>query len=320
VTEPAKAVAVVAGEPVSESELLARVDSELTQLRQQEYEIKSRALENLINQKLLAAEAKRRSLTTEQLVQEEVDKNVGAPSDAEMKARYDLLKARINRPFEEVKEQLRTAMIQSKRQEVMQAYVKGLRARASVRILLDPPRVQVGIDKARFRGNPNAPVMLVEFSDYQCPFCSRIQSTLNDLVAKYGDKLGHTYRDFPLREIHPDAQAAAEASRCAGDQGKFWPYHDLLFANRSKLDTASLKKYARDAALDAESFDACLASGKYAPEVAKDFEDGQQAGVSGTPGFFINGIFLNGARPAADFERIIEAELERAQNRGAGQD
>jgi len=313
-------VAVVAGEPVSESELLAQADSELAQLRQQEYEIKSRVLENLINQRLLDAEAKRRGLTTEQLVQEEVDGKVAGPSEVELKARYDLLKTRINRPFEEIKEQLRAAMIQGKRQETRQAYLKSLRAGASVRILLDPPRVQVALDKSRFRGNPNAPVMLVEFSDYQCPFCGRIQSTLNDLVAKYGDKLGHTYRDFPLREIHPEAQAAAEASRCAGYQGKFWPYHDLLFANRSKLDTPALKQYARQMGLDAESFDACVASGKYAVEVAQDFEEGQRAGVSGTPAFFINGIFLNGARPAADFERIIEAELSRGQNQAAGQD
>src|SRR5262249_55049877 len=153
-----------------------------------------------------------------------------------------------------------------------------------------------------------APVMIVEFSDYQCPYCRQVEPVVKDLLAKYGDKVSVAYRDFPLKDIHPQAQMAAEASRCAGEQGKFWEYHDLLFT-ASKLERDALLEYARMAKLDDKRFDSCLAGGKYRAHVENDLRDGMQVGITGTPAFFINGIVLIGTQTQQTFARTIDQEL-----------
>ena len=207
--------------------------------------------------------------------------------------------------------QIRDAIKDSKVNDARKAYFASLREKTEVAVLLKPPRTAMSYDPARVRGNAAAPITIVEFSDFQCPFCLRAHSTVQSLLAKYGGRVKLAYRDFPLREIHPHAQRAAEASRCAGEQGKFWEYHDLLFANPGKLEEAGLKEDARTLALDTAQFESCLDSGKFRTAIEEDLQAGIKAGVSGTPGFFINGIFLNGAQPAAEFEKIIDAELPR---------
>ena len=184
-----------------------------------------------------------------------------------------------------------------------------LRGKTDVEVYLRAPRTEVGFDPTRVRGNPNAPVTIVEFSDFQCPFCQRVQGTLRDLLKKYDGKVKLAYRDFPLGEMHRRAEAAAEASRCAGEQGKFWEYHDLLWTDPSKLDPAALSGYATRLALDEIRFNACVTSGRYKADIEKDLRDGAKAGVSGTPAFVINGVFLGGAQPASEFEKTIDAEL-----------
>jgi protein-disulfide isomerase len=183
-------------------------------------------------------------------------------------------------------------------------------------VLLAAPRVEVAFDPARVRGNPKAPVMIVEFSDYQCPYCHSVEPTVKDLLAKYGDKVSLSYRDFPLTTIHSQAMIAAEASRCALEQGKFWEYHDQLFT-ASKLEKDDLIEYARNLKLDDKQFDSCLTSEKYKADIEKDTAEGRKAGVNGTPGFFINGIGLSGAQPKDAFTRVIDDELARKSTRGS---
>jgi protein-disulfide isomerase/Flp pilus assembly protein TadD len=183
--------------------------------------------------------------------------------------------------------------------------------------LPQPQRIEVAYDPARLRGSATAPVIIVEFSDFQCPYCHKVQPTLKNLLAKYEDKVSLAYRDFPLRDIHPQAQLAAEASRCAGEQRKFWEYHDLLFANHDKLNQEGLVEDARSLKLDEKQFDSCLSSSKYKAQIEQDLQEGMRAGVHGTPGFFINGIFLRGAQAQAVFERIIETELSVPQSKQA---
>jgi len=172
----------------------------------------------------------------------------------------------------------------------------------------------VSFDPARLRGNPKSPVRIVEFTDFQCPYCSRVQSVLADVRKKYGDKVSVAVRDFPLRQIHPAAQQAAVASRCAGDQQKYWEYHDQLFANNSSLDEVSLVKYASVLSLDEAKFKACLASGRYDSAIENDFQDGRRLGVNGTPSFFVNGIPVVGTQGIAEFEKVIDAELAAIAN------
>ena len=160
--------------------------------------------------------------------------------------------------------------------------------------------------------------MIVEFSDFQCPFCRKVQSTLKNLLEKYQGQVSLAYRDFPLRGRHSQAELAAEASRCAAEQGKFWEYHDLLFANGDKLSRAGAAEMAQSLNLDEKQFDACLASDKYTKQIEQDLQDGIRAGVEGTPGIFINGILLSGAQPEAAFEKIIRAQLEAPREKRGG--
>ncbi|HWP85101.1 MAG TPA: thioredoxin domain-containing protein [Terriglobia bacterium] len=304
-----RSVATVGGAVISQEELDARIQPELQQLRNQEYEIRRQALDELIEEKLLEAEARLRGVTPEELLQREVTSKVPEITDAEVEAFYNGQKDRINRPLEEIKEQIRQLLRQSREQQYRQAFLDSLRERASISIRLEAPRVAVAPDPNRMRGPANAPVQIVEFSDFQCPFCQKAYPVVRGLLEKYGEKVMLSYRDFPLRNLHGQAQMAAEASRCAGEQGKFWEYHNSLFETPNQLGKEELLLHAATVGVDTEQFRSCLESGRYADAVERDVEAGRQAGVTGTPAFFINGILLSGAQPASVFERTIDAEL-----------
>ncbi|PYV79886.1 MAG: hypothetical protein DMG93_20105 [Acidobacteria bacterium] len=305
-----QSVATVDGQPIYDEDLAPSIQGQLLPLRNQEFEIKKQALDKLIEQKLLEAAAKKKGLTKENLLDQEVNSKVADPSDAEVEAYYLAQKDRLNRPLDEIKVQLRQALKQAKTQQAKQEYLKRLRAENTVVVLLAPPKIQVAYDPKRLRGNPKASVMIVEFSDYQCPYCRQVEPVIKSVLAKYGDKVSLSYRDLPLRQIHAQAQIAAEASRCAEEQGKFWEYHDQLF-NGSKLDHDALVDYARTLKLDDKQFDSCLTGEKYKTEIDQDLREGMQAGITGTPGFFINGVALSGSLPEESFATIINEELTR---------
>jgi protein-disulfide isomerase len=187
------------------------------------------------------------------------------------------------------------------------------------------PVVAASVDDDPYLGPVDAPVTIIEFSDYQCPFCKRFRDeTLDQVLETYEGKIKFVYRDFPISSIHAWAQKAGEAGECADDQGKFWEYHDLIFEDQttlnSTLQTAGLtgvvdtfKSYAADLGLDTAAFNECLDSGKYTSEVQKDYQDGQAYGVTGTPGFFINGVEVKGAQPFSAFQQVIDAALAEAE-------
>jgi protein-disulfide isomerase len=154
-------------------------------------------------------------------------------------------------------------------------------------------------------------VTIAEFSDFECPFCSGLLPTLKALEATYKDKIRIVYRQFPLNNIHPNAQKAAEASLCANEQGKFWEMHDAMFADQQRLAVDDLKSKAAALSMNAETFATCLDSGKHAAAVRDSIVEGAKAGVDGTPALFINGRFLAGNQPYAEIEKIIEDELAR---------
>ena len=311
-TQPAgkdrKPVAMVNGQPVYEDELTPRIGADLQRLRNQEHQLKQRALQSLVLERLWRAEAEKRGMTPEKYMEQEVDGKVPDPSDADVAGQYQLQKDQWGKPLSEVKDQVRNALKQARLREARREFFQRLWDGAWITVLLEPPRVEVARDPARIRGNPNAPVMIVEFSDFQCSFCLRVQPTLLALLKRYEGKVAVSYRDYPLSDIHPQAQMAAEAARCAGEQGKFWEYHDKVFS-QAALDRDTLYSYGQSLGLDMQRFHACVDSGKYRKAVESDFEAGQQAGVGGTPAFFINGIFLDGAQPQGEFEKIIDAEL-----------
>jgi len=307
--KPKQPLAMIDGQAINDDDLLPYVQSQLRPLREQEYQIKKKALENLINQRLLEAAAKKKDLSTEKLLEQEVDSKVAEPTDAELNTIYTMQKDQINRPFEEVKVQLQQNLKRAKIQQARQDYYLGLREQAKISVLLGPPRAEVGFDPARVRGNPKARVMIVEFTDFQCPYCGEAEATLKGVLAKHEGVVALAFRDLPLTQIHPQAMMAAEAARCAGEQGKFWEYHDLLFANQNKLDRPGLLEKAHTLNLDEKQFDSCLSSEKYKAQIQQDSQEGMRNGVSGTPGFFINGIFMSGAQPEMVFEKSIQEQL-----------
>jgi protein-disulfide isomerase len=178
-------------------------------------------------------------------------------------------------------------------------------------VMLDPPRytVPIGTDDP-VRGNPSAPITIVEFSDYQCPFCARVNPTLAKIRETYGDRVKIVFKDYPLPN-HPQAPKAAEAARCAGDQNKYWEMHDAMFANQRALEVPSLKQAARAIGLNGTTFDECLDSGKWAAAVRAGNELGEQMGVNSTPTLYVNGRALIGAMPFENFKQIIDEELAR---------
>lgn len=187
-----------------------------------------------------------------------------------------------------------------------------LERRYSVAYLLEPPRSEVAADGFPAHGPPDAPVTIVEFSDFECPYCARLQPTLEQAKHQYGEHLRVVYRHFPLTGIHPDAWKAAEASLCAGEQGRFWELHDLMFAEQGALAVADLQEKAARLELDAEAFNECLDSSRHHDTVLADVLAGDALGVSGTPAMFINGRLVVGAIPFAELAEIIDDELRRA--------
>jgi len=302
-------VAVVAGEAIPAADLLPLVSGQMQQLRQQEYQIKAQALEELINRKLLESEAARQSVSAEELLEREADGKVTGPTDAEIESVYNSQKARINRPLEDVKPQIEQMLRESRREQARAAFFKTLRDAADVTIHLQPPRVEVSHDPARVLGDPNAPITIVEFSDFQCPFCQRAHPVVKQLLAQYPTQVKLAYRDFPLSQIHPDAHAAAAAARCAGEQGKFWQFHDRLFETKQPLNGPTFTDHAAQLGLDTAQYVECLSSDRFQTLIQQDLEDGNRAGVSGTPAFFVNGVVLTGAQPLAVFEKVVEDEL-----------
>ena len=190
------------------------------------------------------------------------------------------------------------------------ALISDLRVKHRARVLLEVDRKEVAEAGSPAKGPVGAPVTIVEFSDFECPFCGRIVPTLKQVEEAYGDQVRVVFRQFPLN-IHPHAQKAAEASLCANDQGKFWEMHDAMFEKQRELGVDQLKAHAAGLGLDADSFGACLDSGKHAQKVASDMSDGAKAGVNGTPALFVNGRFLNGAVPFEAIAKLVDDELAR---------
>jgi protein-disulfide isomerase len=305
---PEKPIAIVGGESIYERDYLASVEAQVQKVRQQEYELRRQALDDVINKKLLAEEAKRKGTTPEEILAG-LDKQVPEPSEEQVEQQLvqQMFGGGISGNMS--KEQIREDMIQRVKDQVHEVYYQALRDRAGVKVYLLPPRQVAGIDPARIRGNPDAPITIVEFSDFQCPYCLQAYTTVKELLKKYDGKVRLAYRDLPLSETESEMPGGGAASRCAGEQGKFWEYHDLLFENQDYYGQLAFEDFATQLNLDIKAFNTCMESGKYKPMIKADFDEGIRLGARGTPYFFINGVPVNGARPQADFEQVIEAEL-----------
>jgi protein-disulfide isomerase len=311
-TTDSEKLAEVDGSSITRAEVDRAGGKSISNAREQLYKLEQQKLEEYIGATLITSEAKKQNISVSTLLDREVDSKIAPVTESDIKSFYETNKERLNVEYDKVHDQIRDYLREQKIENQKVAYVKALRSKAKITTYLKAPpvfRADLALTGAPIRGAENAPVTIVKFEDFQCPFCKTAQPTFKDLLKKYDGKVRVVHKDLPLEAIHPLARQAAEAARCAGEQGKFWEYHDKLYAVSPKLSSDELKSSAREIGLDTAAFDQCFASGKYRGVVQKDLNDGAQLGLTGTPAFFINGREITGAQPLEAFAAVIDEEL-----------
>lgn len=297
--KPATVVATVGGQPITAGNLNERLKPITYKLRLNTYQVTREALERTINDLVLLAEAKRRNLTPEAIMRSEVTDKLHEPTDAEVEKFYTDNKERITADLPSVKYQIANYLREKQGDDLELALSERLRKTANIRILLTEPEAPVQvIDTAGepSRGDVNAPVTVVEFTDFECPACAAMHPVLEQVLPTYGNRVRLVVRNYPLPR-HAHARKAAEAAEAANAQGKFFEYTALLFKRQSALDVPSLKKYATEVGLDRTRFDAELDQGVHAADVRHDLTDGEKNGIDSTPTIFVNGVKLQDLSP-----------------------
>jgi protein-disulfide isomerase len=322
-----KTFATIDGQVVTEQQVLQAAAADLTKLDankpqpQKAYdrarlEILWKALDTIIDDKLLTLEATRQNITKQRLIEVEIDSNVETPSPQEVDAFYEQNKAQIAAQMPgakaDVLPRVRQYMIDSGRERYRKSFLGVLRRTHKVTTNLDPLRVDIVTAGHPSHGPANAAITLVEFADFECPFCGGLYPTLKLVEKSYPDKIRFVFREFPLTNMHPHAQKAAEAAMCANEQGKFWEMHDSMYSNQAQLEVPALKQRAAVLKMNVGTFITCLDSGRMADVVKKDQDDARKSGVSSTPTMFINGRLLSGNQPFSVIKEMIDDELKRA--------
>ncbi|MCA1585662.1 MAG: thioredoxin domain-containing protein [Acidobacteria bacterium] len=317
-SSPEQVVAEVGGRTITLEEVDKKwqeVDpAEESRVTQLVYQHRRNVLDQMVGDLLIEEAAKKIGVPAAKYLDEETAKRVKLPTDADVQQFYEANKDRTGgRPLDELKGPISEFLKGQRQLQARAQLVDELKAKsgASVKVALDPPRKELTVaahDPAR--GAASAPITIIEFSDFQCPFCGRVTPTLDKLRAAYPEKIRFVFKDFPLPN-HAEAPKASEAAHCANDQGKYWEMHDRLFANQQALAVPALKQHAAALGLDAATFDRCLDSNKYADIVQADLEEGQKLGIQSTPTLYINGRPVVGAQPYEYFVTVIEEELAR---------
>lgn len=304
-------VATVGGKNITRSELEKSVRAQLVEADNQRFEILSEGLESLVSERLLEAEATARGTTTQALQQELMNATVDEPTEEQIKKVYEDNKAALgDQSLEQVKGRIVEYLKGQQRAAKAQALIADLRKKYPTVVKLTPPKVEVGDAGREALGPADAKVTIIAFSDYECPFCKRADATVEQVISTYGNKIRYVHRDYPL-PFHKHARGAAEAARCAGAQGKFWEMNHALFKTED-LSPEKIGEIAGTLGLDKAKLDECIASGKFKTTVDEDMAAGGEAGVNGTPAFFINGRMLSGAQPFERFQALIDSELASA--------
>ncbi|MBF0424862.1 MAG: thioredoxin domain-containing protein [Magnetococcales bacterium] len=281
-------------------------------IEQQLYQMRVQKLQEIMADHMLAQEAKQRGIALDKL-RDEIGNKREKVSDEMVGNFIKTNQERLPDQGKGMEEKIRGFLENRASEEAVTKYLAGLAKKYDAQITLPQPkapRIPVTGPEDLAKGPSKAPITIVEFSDFQCPYCRNIQGTLRKVFEHYPEKVRLIFRHYPL-PIHPLAAKAAEASQCAADQGGFWAYHDALFATDADPEIPFLKELAAKQKLDTAKFDDCLSKGKHAARVQGDVTDGENLGISGTPAFFINGIPLVGARPFSEYRRIIDEELAK---------
>jgi protein-disulfide isomerase len=298
-------VAEIGGKKVTAEELEYKQAGKLLQAKYKYYLAERDVLEQYIDDQLLEMQAKKEGLTVDELLKRHVAVNVPDPTEDQLRFYYEGVQT--DEPYETARPNIIDTVRQLRTKKIRDAYIAELRGQYDVIVELNQPSAHVEVGDAPRLGPANAPVQIVEFADYECPFCQKVNEDLNKLREQFGSYVSLVYKDFPL-PMHPLAARAAEAAHCAGEQGKFWEYHDALFQTK-RLQALQLKEEARTLNLDGAVFDKCLDSGSAIPPVKKDAQEAQRLGLQGTPSFFINGHFMTGSIGYTKLRETVMQEL-----------
>ena len=278
------------------------------------YDGRRAALDAIIADTVIADAAKAKGMAPDAYETAEVGKRVKPVTDADVGAFYQQnVNQMQGRSLEVMAPAINRFLTEQRRAEARMALITELRKSGpTVAMMFDAPRRDVEIESTDPTvGSKSAPITVIEFADFQCPYCGRVAPTIKKVQETYGDKIRLVWKDFPLTQIHPQAFKAGEAAHCAGDQGKYWEYHDRLFANQQSLMPDDLKKHATDLGLDAKVFASCLDSSKYGERVRDGVAAGSRLGVNSTPTVYVNGRLLSGAQPYETFAMVIDEELSK---------
>jgi protein-disulfide isomerase len=313
-SDRARVLATLNGEAITVGDVEDAIASYVSSVQEQIYELRKTSLDARMNDILLDQEAKKRGMTPQDLYRQEVGAKVKPPTDEEAEKFFKENEKNLKGTYDELKVQI-IQYLQSKAYEKAENdFAAALRKSVTMETYLrapEPPVVKIAIDDQPMKGNPNAPVTIVEFTDFQCPSCGRTQPIIEDVLKEYGDRVRLVVRDFPLVDMHQFAEKAAEAAEAAREQGKYWEYTAILFKNQTALEVPKLKEYASQLGLDRAKFDAALDSGKFRDKVAHDMREGEKLGITGTPTVFINGKRLRD-RTSESLKAAIDAALKTA--------
>lgn len=314
---PTDVVATVGSTSVTladvDEQALSRPAADFGNLRLSEavYEARRSGLDAIVGNLLIDAEAKARGVDRATVIAKEISSKVPVPTEAEIAAWYQANPSRVQgAPLDQVRAPIRQLLADQRTRIAREAFIDTLTAKTPVKITLEPPREKVADAGRPSRGPATAKVEIIEFSDFQCPYCERAYPVVTQVLKTYGDKIRFVYRNYPLPS-HPNARPAAEAAACAAEQGKFWEYHNRLFEHQDKLSDTDLKDHATALGLEMGKFTMCVNTRKYQKDVDADIAAANEVGVTGTPAFFINGRPLEGAQPYEAFKQILDEELSR---------
>jgi protein-disulfide isomerase len=319
--DPTQVVATVGGKTFTLADVEARWQKddpgERARVTQLLYQHRRQSIDQLVGDFLIDEAAKTAGVSKTQYLEDQLTKRRGTITDADIQKVYDDNRDRVGAStVADLKQSITEFITRNRDAQNVAALIEELKAAGPpVTVALDPPRTEVAVEAHDpARGPADAPITIIEFSEYQCPFCARVTPTLKQIEEKYAGKVRIVFKDFPLPN-HAQAPKAAEAAHCAGEQDKYWPLHDRLFANQQQLQVPELKAHAAAVGLDRAAFDQCLDSGKHAANVQADIDLGSSLGVQSTPTLYINGRVVTGAQPLGVFTSIIDEELARASRK-----
>jgi protein-disulfide isomerase len=309
-------LATIGDEKITLADLRERIGEDLDKLDANYKKSRSSAIENALNQmvreRVIDAEAKKQGKTVADLVLAEAGGSF-EPTDVEINAWYAQNQARLQgRTVDQLRQQIADLLRKQNQQRAEQALEGRLNKERRVALMFEPFRMTFDNSGSPMLGKPGAKVSVVEFSDFQCPFCRQFAGNIRQLGREYGDRVEVVYRQYPIPSIHPFAFKAAEASLCAHEQGKFWELHDLMFSDQEHITVRDLKEKAKRLGMNESKFNSCVESGKYTEQVQRDMAAGSKAGITGTPALFVNGVEVPGGAVAYP---VVAAAIERELTR-----